>query len=143
MVIYGIVNKRDKMLGLFFVLKIFGRLKRGVREHMEVAKCVQKSHWLVRSASSVTTILPRIRKHILIEWKPRNIADSAGHPHCIKKPNNGVHFTICEADGARQLVQSNLCNAAYAGQHMYCYRKAWSIWEIPQKRKRPLVSSKG
>ena len=87
------------MLGLFFVLKIFGRLKRGVREHMEVAKCVQKSLWLVRNASSVNTIQPRIRKNILKEWKPRSTAGSAKHTHCIKRPNkpdkkpdNRVHF---------------------------------------------------
>lgn len=62
---------------------------------MEVAKCVQKSHWLVPNASSVTTILPRIRKRILIEWKPRNIADSAGHTHCTRKPNKSAGRDFC------------------------------------------------
>jgi len=57
---------------------------------MEVAKCVQKSLWHVQNASSVTIIPPRIRKRILTEWRPRNIAGSAGNTHCTKKPNNSA-----------------------------------------------------
>lgn len=65
---------------------------------MEVAKCVQKSLWLVLSASSVTTILPRIRKLILTEWKSRNTADSAERTQFTRKPNN---FRIKRRDDGR------------------------------------------
>ena len=30
----------------------------------------------------------KIRRLILIEWKPRSIVDSVRHIHCTKKPNN-------------------------------------------------------
>ena len=55
---------------------------------MEVAKCVQKSLWLVPSASSVTTILPRKRRTIPTGWKPVSIADSAESTQYTKKQNS-------------------------------------------------------
>jgi len=77
MVSCDIVFKRDKILGLFFMLK----------KHVEVEKCVQRLHWHVLSASSATTIQLRKRRTILIEWKPRSIVDSARLTLCTKKPN--------------------------------------------------------
>lgn len=50
--------------------------------------CVQELHWHVPNANSVTTILPRIRRLILTEWKPRNIVDSVRDIQIIRKPNN-------------------------------------------------------
>ena len=55
--------------------------------YVEVERCVQKSLWHVPNANSVITILPRIRKLILTEWKPRSIADSARLTHYIRKPS--------------------------------------------------------
>ena len=54
---------------------------------MEVAKCVQKLLWHVPNANSVTTILPRIRRLILTEWKSESIADFAGSTQRTRKPN--------------------------------------------------------
>jgi hypothetical protein len=58
--------------------------------YVEVEKCVQKSLWLVPNASSVTTILPRIRRLILTEWRPRSIADSARLIPFTRKLNNSA-----------------------------------------------------
>lgn len=55
---------------------------------MEVERCVQELHWHVQSVNSVITTLLRIRRHILTEWKPRNIADSAELTQFIRKPSN-------------------------------------------------------
>lgn len=55
---------------------------------MEVERCVQRLHWHVQNASSVITILRRIRRHILTEWKPRNIVDSARLIQFTKRPSN-------------------------------------------------------
>lgn len=57
-------------------------------KRVEVELCVQKSHWHVQNAKIVITIRQRIRKHILTEWKQRNIVDSAKLTHYTKKPNN-------------------------------------------------------
>ena len=73
---------------------------RPFREHVEVAKCVQKSLWLVLSASSVTTILPRKRRIIRTGWRRRSIADFAGSIHCIKKPNKEPIAVRCFAASA-------------------------------------------
>ncbi len=62
--------------------------------------CVQKSHWHVQSASSVTTIPPRIRRLILTEWKPRSIVDSVRDIQIIRKPNN---FVLEERTNARAI----------------------------------------
>lgn len=51
-------------------------------------KCVQELHWHVQNANSVTITQRRIRRRILTEWKPRNIADSAKRTQCIKRRNN-------------------------------------------------------
>lgn len=62
------------------------------KEYVEVAKCVQKSLWLVLSASNVTTILPRKRRTIPTGWKSGSIADSAESTQCTRKPNNFRHL---------------------------------------------------
>ena len=69
-------------------------LKFEFRKYVEVDKCVQKSHWHVPSANSVTTILPRIRRHILTEWKPRNIVDSVRHILYTKRQNKISFVTM-------------------------------------------------
>ena len=72
------------------------RAKELVRTLAEVELCVQKLHWHVRSASSVTTILPRKRRIIPTGWKSGSIADSAGSTRYTKKqnkfPGNKVSF---------------------------------------------------
>ena len=49
--------------------------------------CALKLHWHVQNANNVTTIQQRTKKHIQIEWKLRNIVDSAKLIHYTKKPN--------------------------------------------------------
>ena len=63
-------------------------------KRVEVELCVQKSHWHVQNAKIVITIRQRTRKHILTEWKQRNIVDSVRHTHCIKKQNKMCFVTI-------------------------------------------------
>ena len=58
--------------------------------YVEVEKCVQKSLWHVLNANSVTTILPRIRRLILTEWRRRNTADSARPTPFTRKPNKST-----------------------------------------------------
>ena len=83
-----IVFKRDKIQVFFLCLNLKNNyFIKETRKHVEVEKCVQKSLQHVPSANSVTTILPRIRKLILTEWKPRNIVDFARHILCTKKQN--------------------------------------------------------
>ena len=60
------------------------------QRYVEVEKCVQKSLWHAPSASSVTTILPRIRRLILTEWRRRNTADSARPTPFTRKPNKSA-----------------------------------------------------
>ena len=50
--------------------------------------CALESHWHVQNANSVTTILLRIRKLILTEWKQVNIVDSAKNTQHIKRLNS-------------------------------------------------------
>ena len=50
--------------------------------------CALESHWHVQNANSVTTILLRIRKLILTEWKQVNTVDSVKNTQHIKRQNS-------------------------------------------------------
>ena len=50
--------------------------------------CALESHWHVQNANSVTTILLRIRKLILTEWKQVNTVDSVKNTQHIKRLNS-------------------------------------------------------
>ena len=59
-----------------------------IRYCTEVEICVLELHWHAQNANSVTTILPRIRRFILIVWRPRSIVSSVRDILHTRKPNN-------------------------------------------------------
>lgn len=54
----------------------------------EVEKCAQELLLHVQSVKIATMIQRKIKKHIQIEWKQRNIANFVRLIHCTKKQNN-------------------------------------------------------
>ena len=72
----------------FLIVSCMIRTKYNIRTLAEVELCVQRLHWHVQSASSVTIILPRIRRLIPTGWRLRSIVDSARPIHCTRKQNN-------------------------------------------------------
>ena len=75
----GILFRRDEFRSFFCA----------IRETYEVKTCVPELHLPAQSARTETTIRRRIRRHIRIVWKQRNIADFARSTRYIRRRSNG------------------------------------------------------